>query len=200
MLLSQDYRSFTLDKLLGIEAEYSLKHAQFVDIAMAWMNLNQPSQDAFDRIWGQVRQEDLAYSYMLYVWYAIQDSTSLLVPKFNRNLKNRCSYGDKKLKKISELNSVLVVQMQQQCKTCASQISFTVKFEDKTPCYEVLIDSTCGFVGVEIIHLSWPICRQKKTFGYFSLLTNDYTSVREKIRQHLDTDVYLAFLYKCTNE
>lgn len=36
MLLSQDYRSFTLDKLLGIEAEYSLKHAQFVDIAMAF--------------------------------------------------------------------------------------------------------------------------------------------------------------------
>ena len=195
VLLSQDYRSFTVDKLLGIEAEYSLKHARFVDIALAWMNLNQPSQDAFDRIWGQVRPEDLAYQYLLQVRYGIhiQDSTSLLVPKINCNLKDICAFSVKKLTMISELNSV-VVQMKQQCKTCSNQISFKVKFVDKTPCYEVLIDYGC--VELELIYLIWP----NESYRILSLLTNDYTSVREKIRQYIDTDVYIAFLYKCTNE
>ena len=151
---------------------------------------------------GQIRQEDLAYNYLLQVRYAIriQDSTSLLVPKINPNLKDICAFSVKKLTMISELNSV-VVQMKQHCKTCSNQISFKVKFVDKTPCYKVLIDSMCGCVELEIIHLflTWPICRQSKTFGFMSLLTNDYTSVREKIRQQL-TDVYIAFLYKCTNE
>ena len=114
-LLSEDFRLFPLSKLLGIESDYSLNHAEFVDIVLVWIGSNESSQRDVNTIWNRVRQDELAYHFLCHVRSTIQDLTNLSIPEVSPILSigyeyygYECKYESVKLNAVSELNSVRV--------------------------------------------------------------------------------------------
>ena len=114
-LLSEDFRLFPLSKLLGIESDYSLNHAEFVDIFLVWIGSNESSQRDVNTIWNRVRQDELAYHFLCHVRSTIQDLTNLSIPEVSPILSigyeyygYECKYESVKLNAVSELNSVRV--------------------------------------------------------------------------------------------
>ena len=66
ILLKQDYKSFTASQMLEIEEWYGLRHFEFVDIVLTWLETNKPSQEDMFALWGKVRREELEATY--YHW------------------------------------------------------------------------------------------------------------------------------------
>ena len=58
-LLDEDYLTFTLDKLLGVEKEYGLDHFQYVDIITEWIESNNCSKDNVVTLLKTIRPHDL---------------------------------------------------------------------------------------------------------------------------------------------
>ena len=203
-LLSEDFRLFPLSKLLGIESDYSLNHAEFVDIVLVWIGSNESSQRDVNTIWNRVRPDELAYHFLCHVRSTIQDLTNLSIPEVSPILSigyeyygYECKYESVKLNAVSELNSVRV---KGECAKCCKQYSFKVNFVNKTPCYELKLNTRTCVKEIEgmclVSHFS-----KDGIFTIFSLLTNYNITVKEKIRSHLESEslVYLRYLYKCSD-
>ena len=62
-----------MNRLLGCEKEFQLKHVHYVDLVVQWTVVNEPAltQDVVDMLWGAIRARELCYEYLKIV----RDST-----------------------------------------------------------------------------------------------------------------------------
>ena len=67
-LLSEDYGKFSVEKMLGIEKQYSLNHFQFAEVVAKWIISNEGfDEDKIDEVWGAVRQHELNLKYLIFI-------------------------------------------------------------------------------------------------------------------------------------
>ena len=77
------------------------------------------------------------------------------------------------------------------CKNCNSRYKVTVRLVDKTPCYE--LDGTDSDHNVN--HLFLRLVDESYNTTFCSLVTNNYTSVSQKISK--SRIIYFDSLYSC---
>ena len=196
-LLSEDYRSLSIDVLLGIEADYAINHAQFVDVAIKWVLSNQRSQKDVTIIWNQIRQLDLCYD-MLFCCRRTFLSQKYSVPEYNSELDPReFKYltASLFLTKATDIDPIKSTN-NMACKKCQTQCSFILKLVDGAPGFKVEQQSHCiiGHVYVAT-RLDPRIC----LIGFLSLLTNNHSTVRERIDRCLNNKINIAVevMYEC---
>ena len=197
-LLSEDYRTFSADKMLGIEEKYTLNHFQFAEVVAVWIitlvSSNKGSQDGIRQVLGALRLHELNEDYLDYLKRVILDECELtLIYPVNANIYQYINH----VFSIEDPLYFEKIEHQNYCKMCGTTCRFTVTFhKDRIPCYELTVeDSSCRVEHV-YFYLMYEI------FGHFwscSLLTDSYNSVRDVWNGCLKSynSVRLCYLYKC---
>jgi len=62
-LLQDDYCSFPVERVLGLEKEYGLQHFEYIEVILAWIKNKTPSQESVSKLSGTIRQHDLAFRF-----------------------------------------------------------------------------------------------------------------------------------------
>ena len=83
-LLAEDYRLFSLDKVVGLEKEFDLTHIEFVEIVIEWIRSNTPTQDKVTQLWGMFRQQELCWGYLDDLRNTVCRSGTVSVPQVER--------------------------------------------------------------------------------------------------------------------
>ena len=193
-LITEDYCLFKVEKVMGLEEQYSLTHFQFVEIVLQWITSNTPSQDDVSKLWALVRQADLSCDFVNYSRNTVLCYTDgISIPDIDRNLKRndyKYWYGYQQLQKPSDFPTVI---KNMDCKKCNRTFDFKVRLVDRNPCYEVEIDDPHdSHITVEHV---WLTFKPNNSLTIISLLTNSYSSVIEKVES--STVTYLDFMYTC---
>ena len=196
--LLSDYRSFSIDALLGIEADYAINHAQFVDVAIEWVLSNRRSQEDVTTIWNQIRQFDLGCNNMLFYCRRTFLSQKYSVPEYHLDLDPReFKYltASLFLTKATDIDPIKSTN-NTACGKCQTQCSFILKLVDGASGFKVEQQSHCiiGHVYVAT-RLDPRIC----LIGFLSLLTNNHSTVRERIDRCLNNKINIAVevMYEC---
>ena len=200
-LLSEDYRTFSVEKMLGIEEQYSLNHFQFAEVVAAWMlnrvNSNKGfDQNEIDEVWGAVEQHELNEEYLFYLKDVVSSCEWMDISNTNhyQYLNNQLNIEDPlKFENIEHQN---------RCKMCGTTCRFTVTFhKDRIPCYELEVeDSSCRVEHVYFIFHHHDYAYGDCVSGSLGL-TDSYNSVRANSNweSHLDgkEEIHICYLYKC---
>ena len=142
-LLSEDYRSFSIDALLGIEADYSLNHAQFVDVAIDWVLSNPRSQEDVTTIWNQIRQLDLCND-MLFHCRRTFLSQKYSVPEYHLDLDPlKYKYLTASLFLTTDIDPMTSTYYMTSCGKCNTKCSFGLKLVDGASGFKVEQQSHC---------------------------------------------------------
>lgn len=166
VLLTSGYRSFPIDKILNLEAEYSLTHFQFVEISLEWILCNKASHYDNISVWNSFRQRELAYNYVTYVRDPIIAARRAMVPKVeNRGLENYTYFSD-----CIQLSQLTAIELEKKCDKCYNMYTIRVEIVDSAPCFRLNVDNS-DCVTVEHLYLS---SATDKGYDCFSLLTNNY--------------------------
>ena len=200
-LITEDYYLFQVEKVMGLEEQYSLTHFQFVEVVLQWITSNTPSQDDVSKLWALVRQVDLSYNF-------VNDSRNtvlcykeqyLSIPDIDNRLEHndyKYWYSCQQLQKPSDLPTVI---KNMDCKKCKRTFDFKVRLLDRNPCYEVEIDDPhASHITVEHVWLSFS--HYSNNYVIISLLTNSYSSVIEKVKSSGSAVSLLDFMYTCNTE
>ena len=202
-LITEDYCLFKVEKVLGLEEQYSLTHFQFVEVVLQWITSNTPSQDDVSKLWALVRQADLSGAFVNYSRNTVLCYTvGIFLPDLDYDLKPieyKYWWSCQPLKKPSDLPTVI---KQMECDKCNRTFDFIVRLVDRNPCYEVEIDDPHdSHITVEHVWLSISNYSNADVEGAFciiSLLTNSYSSVIEKVKSSGSSAVfYFEFMYTC---
>ena len=196
-LLSEDYRSFSIDALLGIEADYSINHAQFVEVAIDWVLSNQRSQEDVTAIWNQIRQLDLCNNMLFYCRNTFL-SHKYSLPEYNSELDPReykyLAAFSMRLTKATCIDPIMVTNMT--CRKCKTQCSFILHFVDGASGFKVEQQSHCIIGHVYLIFSSGMDLSSE----FLSLLTENHSTVREKTTRRLNNKkrIIVEVMYECS--
>ena len=189
-LLSEDYRSFPLEKILSLEQDYQLEHFEYVEVAVECLIYNGVLADDFNSWWSNIRPLELEYYFLHHVGGRIISDWGFVAQK--RHLgHNRYKYFCGGIKLHNNLN-LANIDFPVTCTNCRHNFRIIVKLVNKTPCYEVetldtnhVVDHVyirwfrLGVLTVSSIHY---FRLKDHMYDHYSLLTNDYPTVMEKIR------------------
>ena len=184
-LLSLNYQLFKIDEILATEEEYSLTHPQYVEVVVHWIKNNQTSQNDLERLWGSF-QGDLNMTYFDNI------RAALLPLKTTIQTLASAQYKFYEYKGVTKGLVTRPVTINLTCTNCNSRYVFTVRLVDKTPCYE--LDSTGSDHNVHVF-LCLYYTRSNINGTFCSLVTNNYTSVLQKISE--SNHIHLKFLFSC---
>ena len=197
-LLFEDYRSFSIDALLGIEADYSINHAQFVDVAIEWVLSNPRSQEDVTAIWNQIRQLDLCYDMLRYCERALL-SQKYSVPEYHLDLdplKYKYLTASLFLTKATDIDPITSTN-NMTCRKCNTKFSFILELVGGAPGFKVEQQSHCIIGHVYLIFSSGMDLSSE----FLSLLRKNHSTVREKIYRRLNNKkrIIVEVMYECPN-
>lgn len=201
-LLSGDYRLFSAERMLGLENEFSISHFQFVDIVLEWVAANKPSQINITELWGKVRHEELCLDYLYCARNVIiQSLGKVSLPPIDEGLEFKFMLAETVLVKSDYLDQI---EFRDFCNNCDKDYSFAICLADSIPCWGMLQDigEDSGFTHCDVEHVFLNYENDIRGYGYFSCLTNSYSSVIEKIKECWDsnTKVYLGCICQCADK
>ena len=225
-LLKENYRSFTVQQIIDLEEHYQLEHFEFVEILVAWKLRNGTTQQNMDKVWDKVRPLDLIKGFLCSVINSISvvdgvTPSKVVDPVSGSKYKYdgiACISVNYQTIYNHYTDLLKPIDVRWTCKNdgCAySRCSLRVKVRihestDKSPCYDIGSITMNEDPG-EIIHHSvdhaYLVKTKKDPFSYkvsyhhYSLLTNSYSAVLNKIRTQGSYDPYLGIrlMYKCHN-
>ena len=194
-LLAEDYRLFSLDKVVEIETEFDLTHIEFVEIVIEWIRSNTPTQDKVTQLWGMFRQQELCWLYLDRLRYTVCRSGPVSVPKVEQLDDDKYKYwhSGTTLYKGDDLSSI---KLDRKCEKCKKDLySVTVRLVEGTPCYEVEAGDAHVVEHVCLVYI-------KDGYYHLSVLTNSYSDVVEQINECWREGDYIALcvMYTCTAE
>ena len=200
-LLAEDYKTFSLEKLMSLEENYKIDHVEVVDIAHAWILTNVPTQSDLEKLWKCFKPSHTSYFYLSYVRNLIvQMNTTVVIPAVLEMISNE-QYKyltlSKELLNFKQLSSLELVD--QQCQHCSVKFSFKVEFLDKFPCWEITGE---GAHASKFKSVYLALHKPSKNGYYYSLLTNNLTSFQQTVAETwgLSGKALLRCLYTCPDE
>ena len=189
-----NFLSFQLERMLGLEDEFNLKHFQFVEIVLEWIVSTEASEEVTNRLWEKIRQVELNENYLRHVTYAVVCLKSKLLDNISNYKYVLC------LKKIEKAEILSKTQeFSSKCEQCETQFTFKVKFVNSFPCYEVEASDP----NHKIDHVYFRMYDQLGyQYKFFSLLINDYSSIKSKFKEWAEinnTILRIYCMYECTH-
>ena len=177
-LLAEDYKRFSLEKIMSLEKNYKIDHVEVVDIALSWILTNVPTQLDLDKLWKCFKLSLTAPSLLAHVRNTIlQMNTTVVIPavlEMNRSQYKYLTHG-KKLVNNEQLSSLEIAQ----CGHCSVRFSFKVKFiKDKLPCWEITSE---GSHAIKSLYIN--LYRPGQNGCYYSLLTNNLKSFQVTVAE-----------------
>ena len=200
-LLAEDYKTFSLEKLMSLEENYKIDHVEVVDIAQAWILTNAPTQSDFEKLWKFFKPAYTGQSYLTYVRKFIihMNTTGLVIPAVLELNYIQYKYHTqrKELLSFKHLSSLELVD--QQCQHCSVKFSFKVEFIDKLPCWEITSE---GAHASKIKSVFISLYRPQQTGCFYSLLANNLTSFQETLAELWSSNgkAFLKCLYTCPDK
>ena len=198
-LLAEDYKSFSLEKIMSLEEDYKIDHVEVVDIALSWILTNVPTQLDLDKLWKSFKPFHTAPGLLFNVRNLIlQMNTTVVIPEVSEMNPSQYKYltHGKKLSTYKELSSWELVD--QICRHCGVKFSFKVEFIDKLPCWEITSEGGHAIKGLLYIDFYRP----GENGCFYSLLTNSLTSFQETVAEYWGSkgSAYLNWLYTCPDK
>ena len=198
-LLAEDYKRFSLEKVMTLEENYEVDHVKVVDIALAWILTNVPTQSDLDKLWKCFKLFHTAQYYLTRVRNSILHmNTTLVIPEVLEMKPSQYKYLAliKQLSTYKDLSSLELVD--EQCRHCSAKFSFKVEFIDKLPCWEITSEGSHAIKSV-CLRLYRP---QQNNSCFYSLLTNNLTSFQETVAELWGSKgkAYLWCLYTCPDK
>ena len=200
--LPANYRSFQLERMLGLEDEFNLNHVQFVEIVVEWIVSTEASQEVTNRLWEKIRQVELNKDYLSLVTSSITHYNTGLTLKPLDNISN---YKYLLCEEIFEEAAALKTQeFSPECEQCKTQFTFKVKFVNSFPCYEVEASDP----NHKIDHVYFRLYDRTKKYNLnrfkLSLLINNYLSIKSKVKECAVwkfgiTGFWICCMYECTH-
>ena len=194
-LLAEDYKSFSLEKIMSLEEDYKIDHVEVVDIALSWILTNVPTQLDLDKLWKCFKPFHTAPGLLFNVRNSIlQMNTTVVIPEVSEISTSQYKYltHGKKLSTYKQLSSWDLVD--QICRHCGVQFSFKVEFIDKLPCWEITSEGGHAIKGLYI-----DFYRPGENGCFYSLLTNNLTSFQDTVAEVWGSKgkAFLMCLYTC---
>ena len=197
-LLAEDYKRFSLEKIMSLEENYKIYHVEVVDIALAWILTNVPTQSDLDKLWKCFKPFHTTGFYLFLVRNSILHmNTTLVIPEVVEMSASQYKYLTlyKQLSTYKDLSSLELVA---DCRHCSEEFSFKVEFIDKLPCWEITSEGSHAIISV-CLQLYRP---QQNNSCFYSLLTNNLTSFQETVAELWGSKgkAYLWCLYTCPDK
>ena len=178
-LLAEDYKAFSLEKIMSLEENYKIDHVEVVDIALSWILTNVPTQLDLDKLWKCFKLSLTAPSLLAHVRNSILHmNTTVVIPYVSEISTSQYKYLTlcKELRTYKDLSSLELVA---NCRHCSIEFSFKVKFiKDKLPCWEITSE---GSHAIKSLYIN--LYRPQKNGCYYSLLTNNLTSFQVTVAE-----------------
>ena len=196
-LLAEDYKRFSLEKIMSLEENYEIDHVEVVDIALAWILDNVPTQSDLDKLWKCLKPSLTALYYLTRVRNLILHmNTTVVIPAVLEPSLYKYFTHYKELVNSKQLSSLEIAD--QQCWHCSIEFSFKAEFIDKLPCWEITSEGAHAMKSLYII-LERP---QQITGCFYSLLTNSLTSFQETVAEHWSSKgrAYLIYVFTCPDK
>ena len=197
-LLSEDYRTFSVEKMLGIEKQYSLTHFQFAEVVASWINKRRLPDEIYP-VWGAVRQHELSKEYIEYLHvrlsntcYCYKISLTFSNTKVYQYIEDHIDIRDPQ-----DLGKPPIIEHQNKCKMCGTTCRFTATFhKDRIPCCDLEVeDSSCR---VEHVYIYYYDHKYAEHYLTYSLLTDIFESFTDMWDSFGGMDgFYVNYLYKC---
>ena len=199
-LLAEDYKAFSLEKIMNLEENYKIDHVEVVDISHAWILTNVPPQSDLDKIWKCFKPSHTAKYFLTCVRKSILHmNTTLVIPEvlemgYSHNKYLTCGQQLVNNKQFSSLE-----QVDQKCWNCSVKFSFKVEFIDKLPCWEITSE---GAHASKIKSVFISLYRPQQTGCFYSLLANNLTSFQETLAELWSSNgkAFLKCLYTCPDK
>ena len=197
-LLAEDYKRFSLEKIMSLEEDYKIDHVEVIDIAHAWILTNVPTQSDLDKLWKCFKPLHTSKYYLSLVRNTILHmNTTVVIPEVLEINPFQYKYLAliKQLVTCKDLSSLELVD---KCKHCSVGFCFKVEFIDKMPCWEITSEGSHAIKSV-CLQLYRP---QQNNSCFYSLLTNNLTSFQETVAELCGSKgkAYLWCLYTCPDK
>ena len=193
-LLSEDYLAFSLDVMLCVEEKYHLRHVEFVEIILNWIQKNKSPQTEFIRLWVTIRQNTLNWKYVSLV------KNNIL--RGDQNLPNTEYLGDDKYYEYF-MGSLAV------SRTAAASAfirSGSIRLNDNVTCQgcknvsQVTVEIRHGVLPCYVLqennHISvdhWFV--RCGAFSFYSMVTHNFSEILKECNK---AEIDFHYLYKCT--
>jgi len=199
----------------NLEKEYGIRHVDFVDLVVAWMQSKKYTQDQVTAVWGKVRKKDLELWYYYYLTktfepdfedmsekkrYELPDGMLRIKHKYDRecfSINRLCGHN------MAFLFNKETVVFYNDCDVCGRKYDVQLRLTDGQPCYDLTQEK---HAHSDVYH--WYLVYEEKEtcrlFGcefntYYSLVTNTRTQVIAKIKELMSKghEIMLYCMYQC---
>ena len=142
-LLTEDYNSYSIEKLRTTENYFSLEHYEFVEVLLPWIKTNRPSQaDFIIKLWTVIREQDLAYHYLHWVRSKLLGLYTIPEVTICRDHKFCDKWNQLTAAYLDALCNDRSVTYDVCCRKCNVPLQITVRLSDNTPCYTAVTDNS----------------------------------------------------------
>jgi len=204
--LVRNFRSFTIDKL--IQTELSLKPFQYMDLIYDWILSNRTSfkftEKEMKRLWATVRHRHLSQGYLHHIETGIKVYTGRKWDEYQGTYKNHRGWiGSRQLYKVDSRDQFdfecFIDKSTMICNVCQTEFDMKITFVDAVPCYEV----ECSDSDHQVDHVYLNHYTRGSNYVFYSLFTNNYESVKEKIEEiwAKGDNIYVTYISaSCTKD
>jgi len=199
--LLESYNGFPLDRMFGLENEFSLTHFQYVDFMVGWIEINKPAQYIVETIWQTFRHQNLHPEYLKKIIPKIMPNDAKSKIDLPPKLYYKYLSLTRQIVSVNQLVPNCTILFESVCKNCSKQVHLKVNFADKTPCVDAEIGET-SHCQAEVEHVF--MCYHDGSFRvqrFLSLLTNNLDGLTQKITnlfKYSDkSEAFVVCLYKC---
>jgi len=220
LVLSEDYQSFPVQKMLTIEQDFNLRHVDYADMVFSWIQSGKHSLEDVLKVWLSVRKADLEWFYYYYLVKTFQfgpphsqrydlpgEQVQCPDPKWLRSafeVTGTCE-------RLVNLFSGRETFMPHHCIVCDRKYEVKLRLTDDQPCYDLTQDRRAHAL-VYHWYIVWEnpdTCKCTIRLGgvkgqsfpntYYSLVTNTRTDVVAKMKELLAAGIQITMycLYQC---
>ena len=196
-LLSEDYNSYSIEKLMAAEKYFSLEHYEFVDVLISWIEINIPSQTDVIKLWSVMRVQDLSYNYLCCV-------RDILVYTHNYTIPHLVRLKQSDYLKYCDTNWVITEHDRDalllndidfphiNCEKCGVLVQITVRLCDNTPCYTAVTDNS-----KHTVKHCYIFYHKGNSVQFLSLITNNPSTVRAELEEAEHFQPNIGNLFEC---
>ena len=186
-LLSEDYNSYSIEKLMAAEKYFSLEHYEFVDVLLSWIETNIPSQTDVSKLLGVIRQHDLGWDYLRCVWHVLVNTHNYTIPADVVRLKQSDYKYSSTYWSITEHDRdalrddrPFTLNRDMCCVKCNVRVQITIRLCDNTACYTAVTNNSKH--TVKHCYISFNI-GTSDSVQFLSLITNNPSTVRAELEE-----------------
>ena len=209
LVLAHGFKSYTVEQMQTLEKDFNLRHVDFVDLVVAWIQSGKHTQkdgkytqEQVMKVWGKIRKKDLELWYYYYLTKTFEpdfkdrsDKLSYRLPDGMLRIKHKYERECFVINELCKHNLHFLFNKEtvvffSECDVCGRKYDIQLRLTDEQPCYDLTQEKHAHSLVHHwyIVYEEDSTCRMFSSAEYntyYSMVTNTRAQVIAKIEELL---------------